>query len=733
MRKIIFTSLHLYVFTLLSILQCGVGGRLFACGPYDRAYLARDYFLFRACGDNMSGVVSPASTVEANCQAWANVTSRYLSQTDIQQVVYKWDIGKIRNLRASLNRENAEPSSDNELEKWIISSKSTETLDFRILAKRCEMVREKMNDPWYYGWEGDEENQELSSIIKEASAYTGTKLRDRYGLQIMRAQFSMRHYQNCIDTFRKYESSFRNDVIKRMAIGYLAGAYFHLDDKARAKELFLQIDDVYQAVTCDESADLKSRLGMLEALYDAAPDSEYPLLKMQNIIHEIERWYFWYDNGDSEYCTDEFSLFYPFVLRVLKEHRCSDLTPWYYTAAFLADRLGKQSDAQRYIHKAMASDTKGDLRDAIRVLNTFLTMKYADRYSPQLEVTMLRELQWLDDKMENCLDTKTKTQIAEDGLRNHNEGISQYYWSDVMRKIVIGYLTPLCLRSGYTTRALQYLAYADYRIFGLIDDPKQQELFQHYVYSFDYFINLDSVDVKYVKRLAKHINHPSGTVDSFLAARSYADPQFLNEIIGTQLIASMRYSEAIPYLRKLTTKFNKSRNIYSYCRFDPITRKKFKRPDSAYKLHFAEAMAGLEDDISNAENPNDRAELMLRYARALQNSVGELCWPLTMYSWGNFDRYGYYNNYVRSNVEAITRRADQMKQQAFRLFTNDERAARAYYDWKMFRTAATNYPGTTTAKYIHGHCDKLIDYALRPEPHPVVQYEEWKRQHKSDF
>ncbi|MFR7823902.1 MAG: hypothetical protein ACLU30_12455 [Odoribacter splanchnicus] len=43
---------------------------------------------------------------------------------------------------------------------------------------------------------------------------------------------------------------------------------------------------------------------------------------------------------------------------------------------------------------------------------------------------------------------------------------------------------------------------------------------------------------------------------------------------------------------------------------------------------------------------------------------------------------------------------EYIKWKAFKTFTDAERAAKACYDWCLYKTAATKYPQTKTAEYI---------------------------------
>ena len=73
-----------------------------------------------------------------------------------------------------------------------------------------------------------------------------------------------------------------------------------------------------------------------------------------------------------------------------------------------------------------------------------------------LKTSCIVKLVWLDNKIVSCLDSVTRNTIIESGISNHSCGMSQYYWNDMMRKIVISQVVPLCQSSGYYTRALQW-------------------------------------------------------------------------------------------------------------------------------------------------------------------------------------------------------------------------------------------------------------------------------------
>ena len=101
------------------------------------------------------------------------------------------------------------------------------------------------------------------------------------------------------------------------------------------------------------------------------------------------------------------------------------------------------------------------------------------------------------------------------------------------------------------------------------------------------------------------MQNPLCDFDRFLNERSYVNMEYFYEIIGTQLLAAMRYKEAIHYLSQVSDEFMQTTNVYPYYKPEP----------KDYKLNFAKKMYALEQKIKTLKNPNDRAECMLTYAK----------------------------------------------------------------------------------------------------------------------
>lgn len=675
--------LYLWLFLL--------GMPVWACGPTYRCWSAEDYYLCRLVGDNMQGEYSsvPLSVqYNANGEEWAKLTSRNIPIPAIKEVVYKWSLQRMDSLRSQ------GITGGNAFATWLWQHRDNEVMDFLILAKQSEKIRTRCNSKWYYSVEGDEESQQRDSLLHTLRDYQGTRLKDRYLLQEIRILFNQQQYQACVDLWEQQKRHFRKGVIRTMAANYINGACEHLGILHCA--LLPEIREQEEL----------AKLSLLQSRIHQAEGSHTNHYEMSNLYKEV-----------TEQLSKEDLL-----------HKAN----WYYAWAFLADQVERPEEALAAISEAKKYATDTETKDAIRVLALFLRVKYAAVYDAELEQVLFRELVWLDRKIDQCLTPDIKERIAEYGIGNHLNGFSQYYWSDMLRKIVIGYVVPLCFRSNYQTRALQYLNYADYNLFkkmGQVELPVfdctsvyggrmlmdwsayqlSAEYLNLYDYANDYFINVDSIKLDYVKRLAYRMGNPISPLDSFLNRNSYTDPDYLNELIGTRLIATGKYKEAVGYLRKVSERFFASRNVAKYYNRDPFSlKRKQLEPAPFYKLRFAEEMCRLEQAMYQAADPNDRAERMLRYACGILNSI-DYCWALTCYYRGWW--YNMPDN-ARLGIERkqIQSAANRYKRMAFSLFTDDERAAQACQTWYRWKTAATRYPHTKTAGEIRGHCDELVDY-----------------------
>ena len=724
----------LFVFTTVAV-PC------LACYPTP-GLKPKEYRIFRLCGDNMRGdyrVNDVAARVAANCEEWARITSEEIPTEDIRQVVYKWSVERVEELR------NAEDAPDNAFAAWIVNRGDEETIDFLVLAKTSEAIRERQTTLWYYHVDGDQESMELGELIDKAREYNSERLADRYALQILRALFASRRYADCAKAWEELKGLFCPNVLRDMAVDYVVGSYKHLGWDDKIMKLYRSKAGRGISVRSLFDNDWEAFVWLSER----NPDDPWLFAYLQQIYSSWSGYE--NDSGKTKFIYNQ-------VRKVAGRGMGREISKWHYACAFLAELSGDSEFAMSEIGEAyrLACDVK--TRDAIRVMRMFLEAKNKTLYDQEYENHLFRDLVWLNGRIDEYLTEEAMEDFIREGPRKREVS----YWNDMMRKILIGEVAPLCMKSGYITRGLQYLNMAENGIVNKVGKTKNLHsdgnghiyyqdttlLWEDYRRmpgnSHDYcnyfFDCLDSIQVKHVQRLVWKIGNPHSPVDSFLNRNGYSDLQYFYEIIGTKLLAQMRYKEAVENFSRVSYEFQNSRNVSEYFTRDPFASPQsfwefLPVRDSLYKLHFAQRMCELERRMKSDHDPNAKAEAMLEFANGLRRSFGGdrdfgdcygTCWFLTRYYEGLF--YGVYDGefyedgpqeYLALPKERAIARADRLIEKAFSTFTDEERAARAWSEWHSPRSTVERYPHSTTAEYLLTHCDGLSDWFSRKRHEPA--------------
>lgn len=712
-----------------------------ACGPYDRLYEPEQYYTFRICGDNMNGCTPQFPQQQSKdirneiCKTWQRQTSRNIPIKDIEVMVFHWNIRDLQNESPYYQQQAAKK---NAFFRWIMAHKDSALMQYLVLAQAYENIRSQQNSAWYYPSEYIESTMSLADIARQAAAYKGRRWADRYALLHIRALFSSYQNDECINTWTRKKHLFKKGLLRNMAEGYVAGIYYRMGKIDRATNIYWRIGDIASLIFINKGYQKDA----LAYNADINPNDSRLRWSLQNAIHNLEA------QDDSGGWDNETSKQQKEILRiaksVIRDKRTKNRAIWYYAAALMENKLGKDREAWQHIQKASACRMDKELRDAIHVYAIYARVKLARHYDAALEKYLYNELQWLDGKIKANLTPKIRSAFVKNGVSFANIRYSLYYWNDMLRKIILSEVAPLCIKSGYRVRALQYLNMADNYLlqivgrkeiiskcdfeFGSITGNENPYAYNAHDYRNDYFINLDSLGSTTIKHLIYKIKHPQCALDSFLLKRGYSDMQYLYGIMGTQMLASMRYAEAVRYLDKVSARFQASRNYIADSEdSDPFSVRGYKRnkkADNLCKLHFAQKMLALEKTMNHAKNPNARAEAMLQYVRGLQNSISH-CWYLTCYYKGAWECYPFYSRHQRKLTDSILNRSLRLKKKAFCLFTDKERAAKAYYAWSMFKSAATLCPNTRYGKYVRGHCDQLKDYSSLHDLNSGAMHDYW--------
>ena len=724
-------------FLLISLVAMLTASESYAC--WHDWYVAGKYYMYRA----YDATPEPQLAIKKhypgagnNCKGWQDLTSDTIPLEDIYKVVYSMSLEEFEKMY-----DNRTVEYKNKFAEWI-TKKDTSILEFLHLAKTNEYLRLEYSSSWYYPTMKTSARMTIEDVAEKALANKDSKLRDRYLLQAVRALFSMKRYNDCVDLWDKEISKLPADnLMRQITLPYIAGAEFRTNNSKKALEYFAQIGDVESILFCTGRQGEKiSSTDALSLVCKYAPNSPYVAKTLHAIVKRIEPGSIgrFHGGGYLEWREEQMKKtidkLYPLCMEMAKNSKVENPAMWYYTAAFLSDLIKETEKAAQLLSLAEKAKSTPYIDDSIEVFRIYLDAKLSV-YDSAYEKKLFKQLKWLDSKIINNID---------DNVREHTawgfylkRGISYYYWNDMMRRIVLGEVSPRMMKAGKTTRAIQLANMADNRLIQFVNkrqdyyctkvngefqwgtknytlseyryDPDMHNMHD---YSNNFFGLIDSVGVNEVSRYMQNLNAPKSEFDHFLNARGYTESDYLNDIAGTQCLREMRYGEAAEYLAKVSSAYN-SGHLNVVMQYNPFsTKKETMDKKSNTRYEFARKMHDLEQKINSSTDPNEKAKLMLRFATGMRNSF-DRCWPLTQYYagvlfWGSVcDKRDWERD--KYTTAAISH-SKQIIASACNTATDKEVAAEINYELCNFKTIAEKYPDTQKGKLVRGKCDKLYDY-----------------------
>lgn len=697
-------------FLLISVLLFVNSAQAYACGPYE--YYPYGYKMYRVFDKNS---VIKTDERKENCILWQKLTSAEIPLEDIEMVVYKYTLTQMRELM-TVHDPNA-------FATWIRTNEDEEIYDFLMLAKICENTRGLMNDPWYYPSKNDGTYMSLIEIEEKAKAYKGTRLKDRYTLQAVRAMFSAHRYQECVDYWNDVEEDLPDGLIKEMSRSYIVGAYSRIGQIDAALEYFTDVEDLNSIIFClRREGKIKDVADELECIAKYAPDSYQVPEILQWVVTGFEPW------GSADYTYQErmdttmvnsidrelFDKLYQLSVKMTRQPISNNKAIWCYTAAFLADLEAKQHEAWKYIQMATKCPASEFMKESIRVLKIYLDAKVSV-YDSAYESRLFNDLKWLDAKIKGELTEDLRSNITEYYFYYLRSNISFYYWNDMLRRILLAEVCPRMLDRGMQVRALQLANLADNMLLNLnnniegktLKEYRSSDNYNSIDYCSEFFMMMK--DCVTIGDLTAYVNNTqsaqSSAFDNYLNERGFIDKDYFYDLIGTRYLSELNYDKAVRYLSNVSSTYQPRLNTSAYMYRDPFSiAESSLREHKNYKLTFAKEMLRLEKSIASATDQNKKAFDLIRYGTGLRNSF-TYCWILTEYrkfGW-SYDLSPYANG-VLKKVESIYN-------EALNIVDNDELAAIAYVQLCKWKTAVDKYPDTYAARYTKMMCDNLCDYS----------------------
>ena len=694
-------------YTLISLLLlfCTKG---FSC--WSPTYSPGEYYMFYTYDTEIR---NPVSLNKTNIEEWRKLIKNQATIEDIKEVVYQYSICDMEKI-ATKKLSKGDSLYRNSFVRYLQKQNDKEIIDFLILAKRCEQDRSKRADKWWYPTKEDKSNLDLQIILDEALAYKGTRLKNRYLLQAIRAAYTMENYDLCLSLWEEQIKNLPHSAVKTMCKGYIGGIEFRKGDYEKAIQFYNDNNDQDSFWWCAKYLTKEnSAIERIKILYKYQPSSrelewliqDFCRVAEENTNPKI------FDNSYYSSNAEDMKRYMElrdFALQVAAEKRSDNPAMWQYTAAFLTFLNGKTALAMQYADKAATLQGTPFIKEKIKVLQIMLEVYAAKSYDAKFEKRFFPKLQWLDSLI--CRDINLKNRsfydYEKDEWRNNMRSIkeeyndwyaknnySQYYPFDMMRKIVLSVMLPKYVKQKEYTKALLLAGMASERLRSLsnfkhieIDTFNNRVYKYHTDYSTDVFNYMDKFPVENVIEYQQLLQ--SGGRDEFeqfLASKCYKNDDYLNELIGTKYLRLEKFEDAIFYLSKVSNQYIKDMNVYEYFHLDPFREVYAKRdshkPYPTYKLKYAKKMLALQQKIEREQNRERKAAAILQYAVALERSVScYQSWALTTYYMSDFDdNYdGFYNDWQKN----LLKRSEKLVEQAGKTIKNSKNVAlQAKYDW----------------------------------------------------
>ena len=721
-----------------------------ACGPYawyNNNQINRSCFEIVDWSHYYEGIDNYYDYIDKNILEWQKMVGENIEYRFISEVVYDFTLSETKEiLNKQANLSN--PIFENTFVKYLRNTNDTEIVNYLLLAKRCELTRPKWvnsSDKWWYPNKEDiKVGNDLQSIIDEALAYKGKRLKDRYLLQALRAAFSMENYNLCFSLWKNKIAQLPNSEVKKMCAGYIGKILFQQKNYGEAIKYYALTDEYDSFFWCvDNMTNEDNRTKMLNKYKPSSPELAK---RIQDVCREAE-------SGANKKDYNEYKRYYlanrkryielrDLALKAAKENRNNNPAMWQYAAAFLTFLDGDTPLANQYLNQAAGMKGTAFVKNSISNFRV-LANAYATAQSDSLFESLLPELKTLDN---------VKSKPFEKYSHNLFYSDNSYYHGDTYKEPSLWWYPSRSLENSFMENEMtkitparlipNYLALKDYTKVLLLAMAANtwtitDKIPEYYsVYCTDVYFWMDVVPVENVIEFQQLYNSGGRTgFERFLLARCRIGNDFLNELIGTKYLRTAQFEKAIPYLSKVSTDYIKKMNIYRHFTTNPFQEKIYgetvEKPYLTYKLSYAKRMLALQSHIQKTRNREEKAKAMLQYALALKRSApsGE-SWTLTDYFLGATDSYNY--NALRKVIKDewhnnLLKKSDKYLEQAATITKNQEMKAQCYLvrnyscnDESGYNNSALtnanyrylikNYHGTQTVKQFMSECDNFYSY-----------------------
>ena len=689
-------------------LLCAAASAL-ACGPFYPTIPTPEFFA-------SSNVKSMSDYEHAeNLRQWQALTSDRIPLSDIDHVVYRTSCEDFPGL------SNSEVGQDvgNAFYVYLRNTGDSEIADLLEVAKQIDAEWCKARSPWYYPREKscNGEGGDFAGLIERCKAYSGTRLRDRYAFQVVKALFASRSYDQCI---QYCETAFADipagNLFARMSRRFAAGCWSRLGDVQRADSIFAELGDIWSIAAADP----------VEYMLGRNPGAP-------QIMDYIRRKAF-----DPEFLRR----MVPVAHRALKDARVKAKGDWNYLLAYeAAENDSNTVLARKYMRRAMRSRFSSDeLRELARAYKMKLDARVGDSSS------LLADLEWIEAKADPV---NADAREWERRVRNaiYSDWVP-WLWRhrDYTTAILLsGYADNLAPRTRYAYGYVSVYKEA-YRLLegeGPVASMDEIRASEKYYNPQDYrclsFQLMGSLTSRQL--MAAYGKMQSHTpLYAFLRRKARTDRDYVYELAGTLCLREEDYAGAARYLSQVSIQYMRTTNIYKqgWLKGDPfqaygaswtsvvsVSCGGDDHSEETAKLRFARQMLALQRQMRHGRSADERGMARLAYAVGRYNSF-EDCWfmtqywrgegvllfsPASEYYYGDYEAgdgkpYGFLYSYGKEDSNAAQALYSREVAVALAMLASDEARARAEYYLGNLCTVVRRYGETAMAGHVRACCDR---------------------------
>lgn len=383
-----------------------------------------------------------------------------------------------------------------------------DAMDVIVQAHKCEDARLMMSSQWYFPVEGDDAQTTLTDVAEHCMSRSMTegKMQGRYIVQAVRALFALKRYADCVLYWEQMDDSLADDVLRDIALPYVAGCYYHIHQPDKAMPIYVRHGDVESIKFClkhpnfekqdywytygftqeehgdDDIFDFEDgfkhdyNLVILTAYY--CPDAPNLENTLNQYLSHIDNWGanhqprdYW-DNMN--YSESELKAMYLASQKGAEKASGYNRCLWYYTTAVLGDALDCPWEARHWLEKASRCVMTQKMSEYIRVLDAYLYLRNAEinnSYMARVE----KEVRWLDAKLRQSMTCEYNTWYSpfSDQSSENNVFFSDndtYYWNMTLRRLVLTDICSRLLSEGKVQDALRLANFAENRYYRLCDN-----------------------------------------------------------------------------------------------------------------------------------------------------------------------------------------------------------------------------------------------------------------------